>query len=369
MYSIKMIKDNLESWQCDVDQNKIKYTWGQINGKMQVQECEVLAGKNIGKANETTKEEQALTEAKAKINKKIKEGYEIKENNFLFKLKEARDCPQPMLALDFYDREDKIDKKASYYVQPKLDGIRCLANTKTGKLYSRKGEEITTMPHISEAVLHFYENSNIEWLDGELFNKDFSFQTIMSIVRSNVNAHELSKFIEYHVYDHINETLNFEDRINQITLIPQILSSKYQNSPIHIVDTHKISYDNLSERLEYYEHLKYEGMMVRFNLPYETKRSSRLLKMKTFKQEEYLIIDAEKEKFDDTLGAFILGSDKGSFKARPALTDSERLAIWRDIDKYINNKTYWATVKYQELTEEGIPRFPVCVGIRYSGDM
>ena len=48
---------------------------GLENGKMTVFTSEINKGKNIGKANETTPLDQAISEAKSKYNKKLDAGY------------------------------------------------------------------------------------------------------------------------------------------------------------------------------------------------------------------------------------------------------------------------------------------------------
>lgn len=368
---IIMQKEN-NLWKCEVNQNKINYTWGQIGGIMQELNVEIQNGKNIGKANETTKEQQALVEAKAKINNKIKEGYLIVSNTFAEKFKKQRECPQPMLAKEWKARERFViaDKNNKFFYQPKLDGIRCIANIATGKLYSRKGEEITTMPHIAKEVMNIGLSSNYplqsEWLDGELYIHKKGFQTLMSIIRSNVNLHEEADTIEYHVYDYIDEYSGFETR-NKI-LKNLFSSNSFQH--LKFVEAMPILVNNIDDIHDEQAANGYEGIMIRLaHMPYETKRSSGLLKYKKFIQEEYLIVGFSKEKHNETLAALILQTEDGkSFEATPSMTDEEKLSIWNNQEEY-RGKQYFATVKFQEYTDDKIPRFPVCIGIRHEDDM
>ncbi len=56
------------------NENRVIQKHGIIDGKVVYNESECV-GKNIGKLNETSPEEQAILEANAKIVKKLDEGY------------------------------------------------------------------------------------------------------------------------------------------------------------------------------------------------------------------------------------------------------------------------------------------------------
>ncbi len=118
--------------------NEIIQVSGVLDGTP-VTNISVCVPKNIGKSNATTGPEQAIIEAKAKIEKKLGEGYcktqyELIENTLI----------TPMLAKDFKVEESRV--KYPCFVQPKLDGMRCLKNNKT--LTSRGNKVISTMDHI-----------------------------------------------------------------------------------------------------------------------------------------------------------------------------------------------------------------------------
>ena len=119
----------------------------------------------------------------------------------------------------------------------------------------------------------------------------------------------------------------------------------------------------------------YEGIMVRQgNEPYKlNKRSDSLLKYKLFVDDEYKITGFEQEKFTGTkdvparLGKFIMETKDGKvFEGRPSQSHKELTQLWKDRDSYIGAL---ATVRYQELTDGGVPRFPVVKGIRWEEDM
>ena len=104
--------------------------YGQIGGKMHTAR-KTATPKNVGRANATTADEQAILEAKAKHKKRLDGKYSltIEDSN--------KEVFLPMLASDFEKRKDKVTYPVD--VQPKLDGVRGLAYWEGGsvKLMSR----------------------------------------------------------------------------------------------------------------------------------------------------------------------------------------------------------------------------------------
>lgn len=118
----------VQSWKIVVEENTY-YTLEGINQLSQSKPT-VCTGKNIGRANETTPEQQALLEAKSLYQKKLDKGY-------------SEDAPQaskffePMLAFE-RDKYEKLLFTVPTYVQPKLDGCldySTVVSTDKGNLY------------------------------------------------------------------------------------------------------------------------------------------------------------------------------------------------------------------------------------------
>ena len=116
-----------QQWTVAVDGNTISTTYGQVGGALQITHDVISEGKNLGRSNATTPEQQAQLEAAAQHEKKRKAGYvadlataqaggtdDIIEGGVL-----------PMLAKVYEDRADKVTFPVA--VQPKLDGHRCIA--------------------------------------------------------------------------------------------------------------------------------------------------------------------------------------------------------------------------------------------------
>ena len=110
-----------------------------VDGKKQSKTTKTKS-KNIGKSNETSPEEQAILEAKAKWVKQIeREDYnEVPENSG----KQLR----PMLALDYRKVPHRVNWENACS-QPKLDGLRLTAGTRWIARGSRHRDRTSSLQH------------------------------------------------------------------------------------------------------------------------------------------------------------------------------------------------------------------------------
>ena len=126
---------SVKVWNCRVEGThtdaRIIIAHGAEGGKQQETVRRVTAGKNLGRANATTPWTQALAEAEALWTKKQDKGYSTTKSAATKKLATTR---LPMLALKYDDRSHDIVWPA--YVQPKLNGVRCLIDRKSTRLNS-----------------------------------------------------------------------------------------------------------------------------------------------------------------------------------------------------------------------------------------
>ena len=130
---------------------------------------------------------------------------------------------KPMLAHKL--NENRIDWSKPVYMQPKLDGVRCLF-TKDGA-FSRTGKQFMNIKHIEDSLKSFFKKYPEMVLDGELYNHDLrdDFEKIISLVRkqkpTDLDRAEAHKMIQYHIYDYtnilMNDVVNYKYRLNQLT--------------------------------------------------------------------------------------------------------------------------------------------------------
>lgn len=307
----------------------------------------VCTGKNIGRSNETTDIQQAILEATAKFQKKLDKGY----NEVLTKDKKFF---EPMLAFELKQYE-KLLFTVPTFVQPKLDGVRCILDQ--GDLVTRAGKPIVSCPHLAK---DYY------LLDGELYNHKLKedFNKIISLVRktkpTQEDLEESRQMIEYWVYDypHYN-MLVFSERYKMLQSLFNMFPNTFKLVPMYPVTSR--------EELEQY-HIKfleegYEGTMIRMDLgDYENKRSKQLLKYKNFQDAEFLILDVTPGlgNRSECAGRLVCQIGDKTFGCSMTGTVEFMKEVLDNKDQIIGK---YATVKYFQLTEDGIPRFPTLKNI------
>ena len=271
---------------------------------------------------------------------------------------------KPMLAHKV--NENRIDFSEKVFIQPKLDGVRCIF-TKNGA-YSRTGKEFHNLQHIKIDLEKFFEDQPNAVLDGELYNHDLrdDFEQIISLVRKQkptdedrLNAHKL---IQYHVYDTIIEGLSYKDRLNWL------LSSKnlWSDSVISVETIEVYGYNGAKAMHNDFLNKGYEGSILRLNGSYQQKRSYNLQKFKDFSDTEATIIgyEAGKGKFTGLIGKFLMVDDDGNEFGCPigkGYNYSDRRYILENIHDYIGKV---ATFTYFERTKAGSYRHPLYKTIR-----
>jgi len=419
---------------------------GYINGKQQTALREYNTGKNIGRSNETTPLEQCISETHRKwLDKKEKEAYtETKPADYgegygdisgnsgggggggEYGDDDGNDDDEdtgcsftrpflPMLAQTFNPADTCLgtgivsgNKKKKVitlpcFVQPKLDGLRCVsyvtrsnaANANDGAtvtLQSRTGAFFTGLPHIAAALRPYLLQHPSVVIDGELYTDQMPFEELAGLIKKKkitaADTERLKK-VKYHVYDiydHSRHNMPFSERLavlasavrrcgcvandTSYTASERILRSNTAEAVaaavVVLVRTEKIAVLAEFRRLfsEFVE-AGYEGIMLR-NAAGEYRanyRSNDLQKYKEFLEDEYRIIGFTQGEGRDA-GAVIWlceTADGKEFTVRPRGTMEQRREWFNDGDSYIGKHL---TVVYQELTEEGKPRFPVGKAVR-----
>lgn len=374
---------------------------GQQEGKKQTTQRDYTEGKNIGKKNETTPLAQCIAETRKKwLDKLYQESYQetlpiqVHDHATAAAIAAIAATPTttstpakkyfPMLAQSFAPDSKTVKKNTIVfpcYVQPKLDGLRCVIyrDPVTGEIrrQSRTGTYFDTMTHIADSLAPLFAKYPTTVLDGELYTTEMPFEELAGLIKRKLlddADHKKLREIEYHIYDVIDETptATYEERYNTIRRMFASVAASTASSPhtlppyirlVHTVEA-KTPADFKSNFAQFIEE-GYEGIMLRnkegkYRCNY---RSHDLQKYKEFMEDEFKIIGF-------TQGD---GRDKGTviwichtkewkeFSVRPRGTIAARTFLYNNGDKYIGKML---TVIYQELTEEGKPRFPVGKDVR-----
>ena len=148
---------------------------------------------------------------------------------------------KPMLAHKFDINRVDYSKPESYYIQPKLDGVRCLF-TANGA-YSRNNKKFMNLKHIEMALKPFFEQQPDIVLDGELYNHKLKndFEKIISLVRKQKPTEEdrrnAQHLIQFHVYDYYSTDSHSE---NYKTRMNNLVCSDIYNTSIRYVPAYKV---------------------------------------------------------------------------------------------------------------------------------
>ena len=274
---------------------------------------------------------------------------------------------KPMLAYPVSDKP--IDYSEKVFMQPKLDGVRCLIQCDNNviKAYSRTGKEWKNIDHILFNLRQFFHFNPNAILDGELYNHDLKndFEKIISLVRkqkpTDEDRSEAESLVQFHCYDIVNPTMRFEDRIQFITNnVPR--NHCVNHVPTMLVPTESQAKVNHARNLD----SGYEGSILRTNDFYQNKRSHSLRKFKDFSDAEATIIDfvEGKGKRKGTLGKFIMRDANGiEFGCPPGKGYN-----YKDLSNLLHRAKHYvgatATFTYFERTKANSYRHPLFKCIR-----
>jgi DNA ligase-1 len=363
--------DRSKIWNASLQEQKdhvlVTISYGLVDGKQNITTRSYNEGKNIGKANETTVWDQAYAETLRKWKDKTeKEGYhERSKPEKAVELKKDIVTPVlPMLAATY-------DHKMAFpcFVQPKLDGLRCLTFLQDGKVVaqSRTGG-LFSMDRVTHALHPFFKEYPMVVLDGELYTPDLSFERVAGLIKKKKRTadddHDLS-LIKYHVYDCIPTTSMSSSFSERIEFLNETASLR--NDPLlALVSTEHIDSDeSFRSFFSTYIEAGFEGIMLRtLNGVYRTGyRSKDLQKYKEFQEEEFKIIGYDQGTGrDEGTVIWLCETELGKpFSVRPRGTMELRKEWYKNGPRYVGKKL---TVIFQERSEQGVPRFPVGKAVR-----
>jgi len=345
---------DLRQWRTWTEGPHILTEHGQVGGKLQIS-SKTAEGKNIGRANETSPEEQAILEANSLHKYKLDRKYSLTPEEA------SEELLLPMLAHK-YDGSKKNKIQLPADVQPKLDGVRCLAvrEGKSINLISRSGKPYN-VPHIAASLDYWLPNGTM--LDGELYIHGESCQRITSLVKSADQSGKSYKpeslQLSYYIYDvpvvDGNDSLTWEERSKRL----HDLRTGYN---IEVVIHREVKNDKeIWDAHGAYIQDGYEGAILRGRngLYLWGYRSSDLLKVKSFQDAEFRVMDARdgKGKMEGCV-VWICKNDltDATFECTMKVTMNERARMYSERKHYIGRQL---TVRFFDRTDDSLPRFPV----------
>ena len=324
---------------CDisVEGANVLTTFGQLDGKLQTS-IDTCSPKNVGRANATTAEQQAILEAQSKFAKKVKSGYSETLSSTL-----TVQLPQKVKNY----RDDKHLVKYPCYVLPKYNGLNgtyWLLPDNSLKLTSRGGDELPPIPHLESYVRSKMKQAKTTCLNGELYIHGQSLQNITSAVKK---PKELSKRLEFLVFEFPLISAPFSDKVSLLDIPVAKISTEAQ-----LEELYEFTIDRNLEGIVIYN----TDATYKFN-----ERSSSVLKYKPILDAEYIIRDYNVDRNGHPV--FVCETPSGQpFKVKPKGTNEERLQIITDFETKYRNQYY--TIEYEMLSDSGIPLKGVGVGLR-----
>ena len=344
----------IQQWTMEVEGNKYRSISGQTDGVKTTNEWTIVEGKNIGRANETTPEEQAQLEAEAKFTKKLDKHYHCNIDNA-----DVAKFPKAMLAHNYKDKFDGSFE--NLYSQPKLDGMRCIV-TKDG-MFSREGKPILSAPHIYESLKHLFGINPDFIFDGELYASHLrdDFEKLISLAKKKKptpeQIAESADHLEYWVYDLVvahDPRDNFHARYDTLERLFRM------NASVVVTPTEQVrDQEHMDELYAGYLADGQEGQMLRNGASlYQGKRTKDLLKRKEFVDAEYEIVSLNEGKGNYAgmiKGVTVRREDGVEFSSGIKGNQEYLLSL---MTKELAPGSE-ATIRFQNLTSDGIPRFPV----------
>jgi len=331
--------------------------WGQQFGVMQTKRDTIESGKNIGKLNETTPEQQTRFEAKSKWNRKVKSGYSVAEST-------NTKVNLPMKVKSW--TQGKLPPKVSFplYSTPKFNGVNATYRLTNGKLVltSRGGDILPSIPHIEGQLLPLMEYFNITELNGELYIHGEYLQYITAAVRK---SNELSVKLQFIIFDIPSMDAVFESRVELFQPISDYLLEQYNEDNITITPTPVTiceSHDDIEECYDKAIADGLEGTVIKHPLAMykHNIRSNRMWKYKKAQSIEVLITGMTLDKNNQPV--FTCTHNNQLFSCKPKGTAAERQAIVDSFDtEYLD---HWYTIEFETYSATGIPLKPVGIALR-----
>jgi DNA ligase-1 len=248
-----------------------------------------------------------------------------------------------LLLLKSYNTDINVTE---WLMSEKLDGVRAYWNGK--ELVSRNGKTFLAPKWFTKDFPPFE-------IDGELWSSRGDFENIISIVNTQT-PHEGWKQISYNIFEVPHQKGGL---LRRLEVLEQWMV-KHPNDFIKIIpQTVCKGSEHLKEELQRVEALGAEGLVVRNpNALYIDKRTSEALKVKSFQDDECVVVGYTKGhgKFEGLVGALKCAWQGRVLKIGSGLSNEDR----KNPPALDANITF----KYNGLTRKGNPKFPVFLRVR-----
>ena len=346
----------------------ITATYGMTDGKKQTKDTFVKSGKNVGKKNETTIDEQAIL--------KLEQMYadKIKNKSMVFDMNDWVRPKRPSLAIAYHKRKKHLKHVKYWLADEKLDGNRAyeFAN---GKIQSKSGDETTPIKHIAkntDELRKIAKEKNLPEidLDGEYYLHGLPLQDITGI--SNTKKDEDRRtdvLLEYHIFDCFVPSEPLMSALDRYNLLLKLFEDvELEFLVLRRKQIIKNNEKDIKEFTSKCEKLGYEGSILRDpDAPYNhsknpSDRNDSMIKDKNMKDDEFLIVDIIENENEVGIPKFIIQLPNGETNEvvmKGKKEDTKKFLV----DKHLYIGKY-LKVQYQAYTKYGKLEFPVGLEVR-----
>jgi DNA ligase-1 len=333
----------VQQWAVRAEGDTITVEFGQAGGKLR-EKSTTCEGKNIGRANETTPEQQAVLEADSKYRKQLKAGYVVDPSG-------ESDLKLPMKIKNYKDNTANVVFPC--YGSPKLNGVNATFRlTNTGLiLTSRGGEQYPVPPHQIEPVTKALHKLGTMSLNGEIYLHGAWLEDITGATKKH---NELTENLEFWAFELPDVAGPFSSKI-------ELLQGCGLKTPgVAILNSH--------EEIRRYHvacvNAGYEGIVIRNAhcvYQYGT-RSSDAFKFKIPESMEFKIRELDRVDKNDHPVIWIVNPQGKDFKVKPKGTAEQKLKILAQFEERYRGQ--WYTVEFESWSKYGVPLKPVGIGLR-----
>lgn len=259
----------------------------------------------------------------------------------------------------------RLKKGEQFWLTQKLNGVRATYLNddagQNGQLMSRQGIPFTGMGHIIEELNKIQLSYGCDLMfDGELIRKNvdgLSDGENFRVGTGLVNSDDADKTcIEFVIFDvmPLHEFLEGKSSgyySNRRFVLDQLHEVENEFEYLRIVPVlyHGSDTNEIDRWLEWADSMGYEGLMLNKDAPYECKRTTNLIKIKSFKYSDLRVVGYEEGtgKYTGMLGSVIVEYKGGAVAIGSGLSDEQRVNYWKNPDELIGKIVQ---VKFKEET-------------------
>ena len=378
-------KGKTRVWNVVVDGDTYTVSTG-IKDMGQTHNPTTVKGKNIGKKNETTPEQQAIKEATAK---RIKQ---IDRQGYVEDLKDFGQNFSVQLASNYVKTPTKCVKNSTekMWYQIKLDGLK--GYFEDGKMMSRKAVEYekvsmylkNELGHMKAYLIHEHNMIN-PIIDGELFiNERFWLEDLNSIIKGGEtlsgNDKDGDRFetigpenVRFHICNIYDETIKDKTYGDIIPILQHALFTNMQDRhKLHLCVSNPFDFDRIEDYMDDMDDLNQEGIVIYMDTCYKAGKHNGLWKVKRMEDAEWEITGFKETKtLTEKDGTKVkqyqhvcitLNGMKFAVRMEGNNKHRQDIGTGKDIGKLLK-------IRYQGLYKTTKPVFPVGVVTRLPEDI